>query len=234
MIKEDVKLLLKKTLKETFSDDIEKIIKIDKNTYYVNSNSFFILLKTHSIIKGMSKHFKFFNTYHFGDKCIIIENDYLKDFIKKFDELKKKKPTKASVLFIDENNDIYMVSPSFILEFKERYGTIGKGEDGKIFIFVPTVLLNKINNDIEDEQELKEKRMIQIIQDINSIPYESINDYDDDINFNLPMIPELYLDTTLEEKNEYLLRKIDELEKEIKKLKESKNKRRRRNGNKNR
>lgn len=60
MIKEDVKLLLKRTLKETFSDDIEKIVKIDKNSFYVNSNSFFILLKTHSIIKGMSKHFKFF------------------------------------------------------------------------------------------------------------------------------------------------------------------------------
>ncbi len=234
MIKEDVKLLLKKTLKETFTDDIEKIVKIDKNSYYVNSNSFFILLKTHSIIKGMSKHFKFFNSYHFGDKCVIIESDYVKDFIKKFDELKKKKPIKASVVFVDEDNHIYMVSPSFILEFKERYGTIGKTEDGKIVIFVPTVLLNKINKDIEDEEELKEKRMIQIIQDINTIPYEDITEYDDDINFNLPMMPELYLDTTLEEKNDYLLRKIEELEKEIKKLKESKNKRRRKNGDKNR
>lgn len=147
---------------------------------------------------------------------------------------KKKKPIKASVVFVDEDNDIYMVSPSFILEFKERYGTIGKTEDGKIVIFVPTVLLNKINKDIEDEEELKEKRMIQIIQDINTIPYEDITEYDDDINFNLPMMPELYLDTTLEEKNEYLLRKIEELEKEIKKLKESKNKRRRKNGDKNR
>lgn len=226
--------MLKKTLKETFSEDIEKIVKLDKYTYYVNSSSFFILLKTHSIIKGMNKHFKFFNNYHFGDKCILIENDYLKDFIKKFDELKKKKPIKAAVLFLDDNNDIYMVSPSFILEFKERFGTIGKAEDGQIIIFVPTVLLNKINSNIEDEQELKEKRMIQIIQEINSIPYESLNEYDDDINFNLPMIPELYLDTTLEEKNDYLLRKIDELEKEIKKLKEMKNKRRKRNGNKNR
>jgi len=234
MIKEDVKLLIKKTLKEAFSDDIEKIIKIYKNTYYINSTSFFILLKTHSVIIGMSKHFKFFNSYHFGDKCVVIESDYVKNFIKKFDELKKKKPIKASVVFIDENNDVYMVSPSFILEFKERYGTIGKTEDGKIVIFVPTVLLNKINKEIDDEEELKERRMIQIIQDINTIPYDSLNDYDDDINFNLPIMPDLYLDTTLEEKNEYLLRKIDELEKEIKKLKESRNKRRRRNGNKNR
>ncbi len=234
MIKEDVKLLINKTLKETFSDEIEKIIKIDRNSYYIFSNSFFILLKTNSIIKGMSKHFKFFNSYHFGDKCIIIESDFVKNFIKNFDELKKKKPMKASVVFIGDDNDIYMVSPSFILDFKERYGTIGKTEDGKIVIFVPTVLLNKINKDIEDEEELKEKRMIQIIQDINTIPYDSINDYDDEIDINLPMVPDLYLDTTLEEKNEYLLRKIDELEKEIKKLKENKNKRRRRNGDKNR
>jgi hypothetical protein len=234
MIKEDVKLLIKKTFKETFSDEVEKIIKIDKNSYYVFTNSFFILLKTNSIIKGMSKHFKFFNSYHFGDKCVIVESDYVKDFIKKFDELKKKKPMKASVVFISEDNDLYMVSPSFIFSFKERYGTIGKTEDGKIMIFVPVVLLNKINKEIEDENELKERRMIQIIQDINTIPYDNIGDYDDDIDINLPIMPDLYLDTTLEEKNDYLLRKIDELEKEIKKLKENKNKRRRRNGNKNR
>jgi len=231
MIKEDVKHLIKIALKDTFSEKINKMVEFDNESYLIYTDSALILVKNNSMINGMSNHFRFFNSYHFGDRCVFIEKELIKKFIKKFDSLKKKRPIKASVVFTGEKNEMYIVSPSFILDFKEKFGTIGKSEDGEIIIFVPTVLLPKLKGDEMNDEEIRARRMIQIIDDINSIPFDDINTYDDKDDINLSLTPNLYLDTSNDEKNEYFLKKLLELEREIKKLKEKEKKRRKKNGN---
>lgn len=233
MIKEDIKHLIKTALKETFSEKINKMVEFDDDSYLIYTDSTLILVKNDSIINGMNNHFRFFNSYHFGDKCVFINRDLIKKFINKFDSLKKKRPVRASVIFIGQKNEMYIVSPLFILDFKEKFGTIGKSEDGKIIIFVPTVLLPKLYGEEMNDEELKAKRMIQIIEDINSIQFDDISDYDDKDDMNISLTtPKLYLDTSNEEKNEFFLKKLIELEKEVKKLKENKKKKRRnKNGN---
>ncbi len=231
MIKENIKSLIKEAVKDTFSEKINRIVDYDQDAYLLYTDSTIILVLNDSIIGGMSEHFRFFNSYHFGDKCVVIYRDLIKKFIKKFDTLKKKKPIKASVMFIGNNNEVYFVSPSFILDFKEKFGTIGKAENGDIVIFVPTLLLPRWKNEEMNLEEIKARRMIQIIEDINSIPLDEVSIYDDKDEMNISLMPTLYLDTSNDEKNEYFLKKLNELEKEIKKLKESKKvKRRRKNG----
>ena len=232
MIKEDIKHLIKSVLKDVFSEKINKIVEFGSDSYLIYTDSTLILLKEDSIISGMNNHFHFFDSYHFGDKCVLIEKDLIIKFMKKFDSLKKKRPIKASVMFIGSKNEVYIVSPSFILDFKEKFGTIGKTEDGEIIIFVPTVLLHKLSGEKMNDDEIKSRRMIQIIDDINTIPFDDISNYDDIDDIGISLTPNLYLDTSNEEKNEYFLKKIDELEKEIKKLKEEKKKgRRKKSGN---
>ncbi|MGB9750448.1 MAG: hypothetical protein ACPLWB_06390 [Caldisericia bacterium] len=231
MIKEDVKHLIKIALKDTFSEKINKMVEFDNESYLIYTDSALILVKNNSTINGMSNHFRFFSSYHFGDRCVFIERELIKKFIKKFDSLKKKRPIKASVIFTGEKNEMYIVSPSFILDFKEKFGTIGKSEDGEIIIFVPTVLLPKLKGDEMNDEEIRARRMIQIIDDINSIPFDDMNTYDDKDDINLSLTPNLYLDTSNDEKNEYFLKKLLELEREIKKLKENRKKRRKKNGN---
>jgi len=232
MIKEDIKHLIKSVLKDVFSEKINKIVEFGSNSYLIYTDSTLILLKDDSIIGGMNNHFRFFNSYHFGDKCVVIEKDLILKFMKKFDSLKKKKPIKASVMFIGQKNEVYIVSPAFILEFKEKFGTIGKAEDGEIIIFVPTLLLHKLGSEEMNEDEIKSRRMIQIIEDINTIVFDDISNYDDNYEISISLTPNLFLDTSNDEKNEYFLKKIDELEKEIKKLKEENKKgRRKKSGN---
>lgn len=232
MIKENIKHLIRNALKETFSEKINKMVEFDEDSYLVYTDSTLILVKNDSIINGMNNHFRFFNSYHFGDECVIIDRDLIKKFIKKFDSFKKKRPVRASVIFIGKKDEMYIVSPTFILDFKEKYGTIGKSEDGKIFIFVPTLLLPKLNKKEMNEQEIKARRMIQIIQEINSIPFDDIFNFEDKDDLNISLTPELFLDTSNDEKNEFFLKKLIELEKEIKKLKDDKKKKRRKkNGN---
>lgn len=228
MIKEDIKHLIKTALKDTFSEKINRIVEYENNSYLIYGDSTLILVKNDSVITGMSSHFRFFNSYHFGDKCVYIEKDLIKKFIKKFDTLKKKRPIKASVIFIGDRNDVYIVSPSFILDFKDKFGTYGKAEDGTIIIFVPTILLPKWRSEEMNEDEIKARRMIQIIQDINSIPFDDTPFYEDKDDVSISLTPNLYLDTSNDEKNEYFLKKLIELEKEVKKLKEEKKKKRRR------
>lgn len=232
MIKENIRSLIKEAIKDTFSEKINKIVKYEQDTYLIYTDSTILLALYDSIIGGMNEHFRFFNSYHFGDRCVVIYRDLIKKFIKKFEILKKKKPIKASIMFIGNNNEVYFVSPSFILDFKEKFGTIGKSEEGDIIIFVPTVLLPKWKNQEINLEELRARRMIQIIEDINSIPIEEVSIYDDKDESNISLIPELYLDTSNDEKNEYFLKKLNELEREIKKLKEARRlKRKRKNGN---
>lgn len=146
MIKEDIKHLIKSVLKDVFSWKINKIVEFGSNSYLIYTDSTLILLKEDSIISGMNNHFHFFDSYHFGDKCVSIEKDLIIKFMKKFDSLKKKRPIKASVMFIGSKWGIYSFT-LFILDFKEKFGTIGKTEDGEIIIFVPTVLLHKLSGE---------------------------------------------------------------------------------------
>jgi len=206
MIKEDMKHLIKTALKDVFSEKINKIVEFDSNSYLIYTDSTLILLKDDSIIGGMNNHFRFFNSYHFGDKCVVIEKIWFWNLWKNLILLKRKNQLKPLLCLLDKKWGIHCFT-SIILEFKEKFGTIGKAEDGEIIIFVPTLLLHKLGSEEMNEDEIKSRRMIQIIEDINTIVFDDISNYDDNYEISISLTPNLFLDTSNDEKNEYFWKK---------------------------
>lgn len=217
----DLKILARKVLSDIFSEKIKKTLKIDKGVYFLYGESFLSLLRYGTFTDRFNEMFYLLKDKYFGNRAVYIELDVLNKFLSRFERIKKRRPIKATVVFVSEFQEVYLVSPSFIKEFKDRFGTVGK-INGNTVIYIPLSMLIKWHRQELSEEEEKERRMRQIIYEINSLDEESsfLSFFEDEGENDELLSPSLYLDTSWEEKERYFIRKIKELEESIKELKE--------------
>ena len=145
---------------------------------------------------------------YFGDRAVYIELDLLDRFLIKFEKMKKRKPVKATIIFVSELQDVYLISPSFIKDFKDRFGTVGK-INGRGVIYIPVSTLIKWKKQELTEEEKRERRMREIIKEINSLDEDSFLSFFEEEDDEY-LSPSIYLDASSEEKERYFIRKIKE------------------------
>ena len=213
----DLKLLAKKVLTDIFSERVKRTLMVNQGTYFLYGESFISLLRYGTFTSKFNEIFYLLKDKYFGDRAVYLELDTLDKFLSKFERIKKARPVKATVVFVSEFQDVYLVSPSFIKEFKDRFGTVGR-INGKGVVYIPVSMLIKWCRQELTEEEKRERRMREIIQEINSLDEDVLLSFFDESEEMLS--PSLYLDTSWEEKEKYLLKKIKELEEDIKELKE--------------
>ncbi len=214
----DIKLLAKKVLTDIFSERVKRTLMVSQGTYFLYGESFISLLRHGTFTTKFNEIFYLLKDKYFGDRAVYLELDTLDKFLLKFERIKKVRPVKATVVFVSEFQDVYLISPSFIKEFKDRFGTVGM-INGKGVVYIPVSMLIKWRRQELTEEEKRERRMREIIQEINSLDDEDVllSFFDESEEM---LSPSLYLDTSWEEKEKYLLKKIKELEEDIKELKE--------------
>ena len=217
----NLKLLAKKVLTDIFSERVKRTLMVNQGTYFLYGESFVSLLRYGTFTSKFNEMFYLLKDKYFGDKAVYIELDTLKKFLSKFERIKKARPVKATVVFVSEFQDVYLVSPSFIKEFKDRFGTVGK-IDGRAVIYIPVSMLIKWHRQELSEEEKRERRMREIIQEINSLDDEDslLSFFEEEDEGEEMLSPSLYLDTTWEEKEKYFIKKIKELEEGLKELRE--------------